>query len=79
MTDAELIENLKRIAGSYLFYCIRISRQINFVCIDPKTREIYDYQDFVHMLLPILRADGQVCLEFNLKNNLFYLTFNLGL
>lgn len=63
MTDAEIVEDMKRLAGNTNDVERRIS-STELVHLDPATAYIYDIPDYVEMLIPILRADGQVRVLF---------------
>jgi hypothetical protein len=72
MTDDEICEDMKRMSGNdrsianYLFnpsFCFYI---------DPATKYIYDVPSYVEMLLPMLRADGQVTFFLNEKYFIIY-------
>ncbi len=57
MSDKEIIENFKKMAGIYTNYFFL---EFIFHLLDPKTREIYDYPSVVEMIIPTLRADSKV-------------------
>jgi hypothetical protein len=58
MTDDEIREDMKRMAGNHPSIHPESSFKSS-IFLDPTTKYIFDVPSYVELLIPILRADGQ--------------------